>query len=430
MTIFRRRPNENFWCYKVRLGPNQWRTFKGFSDKRATDEKARQHQAQIDRGEVGLVDPYAEHKGSPLAQHVADYLAELIAKGNDPENTHRTELRLKKMHNVCGWNRLPDITTTSFLKFRDTGNMAKAAPKTRNDYQQIIRQFCRWCVRNGRLPLDPFQNLATVKVNGDIRRQRRALTDQEVQCLLQVTPAPRRTVYLAALLTGLRRAELEQLRWSDVHLDSPKPYLDVRASTTKNGQRAIIWLRDDLATTLRSLDQSGDAVFTVPDMDVFKADLASAEIAEKDKQGRIVDFHCLRHTLATNLGRAGVSVQTAMQVMRHSDIRLTTRTYTDASLLPTAEAIETLPRWEVQFQEKAVRTVGIPDVEIISRATKGATKTCAFPCVSVPSDAQQMGLTDNEHTRMDSEKSRNLQGVGAGNEDIRGVGIEPTTKGL
>ncbi len=430
MTIFKRRPNENFWCYKVRLGPNQWRTFKGFSDKRATDEKARQHQAQIDRGEVGLVDAYAEHKVSPLTQHVADYLAELIAKGNDPENTHRTELRLKKVLNVCGWNRLPDVTTTSFLKFRDTGDMAKAAPKTRNDYQQIIRQFCRWCVRNGRLPLDPFQNLATVKVNGDIRRQRRALADSEVERLLNLSPNPRKTVYMAALLTGLRRAELEQLRWMDVHLDSPKPYLDVRASTTKNGQRAITWLRDDLATALRALDQSGEAVFEVPDMETFKVDLANAKIAEKDRAGRIVDFHCLRHTLATNLGRAGVSVQTAMQVMRHSDIRLTTRTYTDASLLPTAEAIEALPRWEVQYQGQAVRAVGTPDVEIISRATKGATKTGAFSCVSVPSDAPQMGLTDKEHTRMDSEKSRDLHGVGAGNEKFRGVGIEPTTKGL
>ena len=133
MTIFKRRHNENFWCYKVRLGPNQWRTFRGFSDKRATDEKARQHQAQIDRGEVGLVDPYAEHKVSPLTQHVADYLAELIAKGNDPENTHRTELRLKKVLNVCGWNRLPDVTTTSFLK-AIKGNVSGAFPLAIDEY--------------------------------------------------------------------------------------------------------------------------------------------------------------------------------------------------------------------------------------------------------------------------------------------------------
>jgi hypothetical protein len=32
-----------------------------------------------------------------------------------------------------------------------------------------------------------------------------------------------------------------------------------------------------------------------------------------------------------------------MEAMRHSDMRLTMKVYTDAVLLPTADAIETLP---------------------------------------------------------------------------------------
>jgi len=398
-------------CWYFRLvvnGREQW--FKAYTDKAASLTLMQDTIKRLARGEQGLVDQFKESNARPLLEHVADYTAQQIADGNDAENTHRTELRLKKMHNVCGWNRLPDITTTSFLKFRDTGDMAKAAPKTRNDYQQIIRSFCRWCVKRGRMAIDPFQSLDTVKVNGDIRRRRRALTDVEVQRLLNVSPEPRKTVYKAALLTGLRRSELEQLRWSDVHLDSPRPYLDVRASTTKNGERAIIWLRDDLAAALRSLGQSGDTVFTVPDMEVFKADLAAAEIAEKDAQKRIVDFHCLRHTLATNLGRSGVSVQTAMQVMRHSDIRLTTKTYTDASLLPTAEAIEALPRWEVQQQE--AKATGTDDTTV-SGATVGATVYPSFSVANCPNVSLSHGSTDSKQTRMDTEQSRMDQGLNA-----------------
>ena len=55
------------------------------------------------------------------------------------------------------------------------------------------------------------------------------------------------------------------------------------------------------------------------------------------------DFHSLRHTLATNLARAGTSPRIAMEVMRHSDIKLTTKTYTDAGLLPVADAVVKLP---------------------------------------------------------------------------------------
>ena len=433
MTIFKRRPNENFWCYKVRLGPNQWRTFRGFSDKRATDEKARQHQAQIDRGEVNIVNRFEEHSKRQVLEHVEDYLRELEASGHDVDNNHIVELRLKKMLNACGWRRLSDVTIAAFLRFRDAGDMAKAAPKTRNDYQQIRRQFCRWCVRNGRLSLDPFQNLATVKVNGDIRRQRRALTDQEVQRLLQVSPEPRRTVYLTALLTGLRRAELRQLRWSDVRFDATKPFIVARASTTKNSKEAVIFLRDDLVAALRGLDQANDAngpLFRVPKRVTFYKDLAAAKITRRDKQDRVVDFHCLRHTLATNLGRSGVSVRTAMEIMRHSDIRLTTKTYTDSSLLPTSEAIETLPRWEPAPLEREAIAIGTNDMEETQCATKGATKQGSFWLTKMRHVAYIENFASDDETRMASGETCDNQGVAVGTENMRPLGIEPRTHRL
>jgi len=159
---------------------------------------------------------------------------------------------------------------------------------------------------------------------GRERRQRRALTHDEMSRLLAVN-ASRRVVYLAAVQTGLRRAELESLRWDDVHLEAARPFLTARASTTKNHLRAHIFLRDDLAAALRAiLPPSSDgagAVFEgrIPDMPTFKADLATAGIPRKDAMGRVVDFHALRHTLATNLANAKVGPQRAMEIMRHSE---------------------------------------------------------------------------------------------------------------
>lgn len=171
----------------------------------------------------------------------------------------------------------------------------------------------------------------------------------------------RRVVYLAALLTGLRRSELKSLRWSDVHLDAPNPFIDVPASVTKNNQRAIRWLRDDLVAALRPLrpcvgDQSGHMVFAdgVPTMEAFRADLASAGIAESDDRGRRVDFHALRHTLATNCARAGVGARITMEMMRHSDMRLTMKTYTDAMALPMMDALDRLPRFDVKMRSQSL----------------------------------------------------------------------------
>ena len=61
---------------------------------------------------------------------------------------------------------------------------------------------------------------------------------------------------------------------------------------------------------------------------------------DKGQEGR---FHSLRHTLGTNLALAGTSPRVAMEAMRHIDIRLTTKTYTDTGLLPVSDAVAKVP---------------------------------------------------------------------------------------
>jgi integrase len=45
---------------------------------------------------------------------------------------------------------------------------------------------------------------------------------------------------LLAMRTGLRRSRLAALKRGDVSLDAVTPFVDVRASTTKNGKPAAI----------------------------------------------------------------------------------------------------------------------------------------------------------------------------------------------
>jgi len=75
----------------------------------------------------------------------------------------------------------------------------------------------------------------------------------------------------------------------------------------------------------------------------FKTDLTTAGIEFLNAKGYRADFHSLRHTLATNLARAGTAPRVAMEILRHSDMRLTSKTYTDAGHLPVADAVLRLP---------------------------------------------------------------------------------------
>ena len=74
----------------------------------------------------------------------------------------------------------------------------------------------------------------------------------------------------------------------------------------------------------------------------FKSDLRAAGISPKNAEGRVVDFHSLRHTFCTNLQRLNVPLRLIMLMMRHSDRRLSDQTYTDTSLLPADETVQML----------------------------------------------------------------------------------------
>ena len=62
-----------------------------------------------------------------------------------------------------------------------------------------------------------------------------------------------------------------------------------------------------------------------------------------DGKGEVADFHSLRKTLGTELGKAGVPIRVAMELMRHSDAKLTTKIYTDSGMLPIWDAVGALP---------------------------------------------------------------------------------------
>jgi len=158
--------------------------------------------------------------------------------------------------------------------------------------------------------------------------------------------------------TGLRSSELAALKWSDLHLDAVTPFVQIRASTTKNGKSADMRLHPELAAALRDFKGSGvlddESVFKrVPRIERFRRDLIKAGIPLQDMLGRKAVFHSLRHTFGTNLARGGVASRVAMTLMRHSDRRLTDKVYTDENLLGTWAAFDALPNYAERASQGA-----------------------------------------------------------------------------
>ncbi|MCL2647165.1 MAG: site-specific integrase [Phycisphaerales bacterium] len=343
-----------YWMVKYYIdGKPQF--VKGYTDRQASEQLGAKLERAKAHGEQGLIDPYKDHRARPLAEHIDDYLADLRTLGRDDMYVYNIEKRLAKLLSLCGWTKLGDITADSFCRWREmpieqqqvAGEDKRIGPNTLNQYLETLRTFCGWAVKRKRMATNPLVDVEKMDDSADIRRERRSLTPEQIASLLAVVPAHHRIVYRLILSTGLRRQEAMDLRWGDVRFGSSKSFLQLRAEATKNHRAAMQPLLSSVAAGLRRLRGDAgdnDSVFpSIPSIYIHRKYLAAAGIPWKDEDGRQADFHALRHTFGTLLSNAGVPPRVVMELMRHSDMRLTMKTYTDPCALDTVGAVEKLP---------------------------------------------------------------------------------------
>ena len=71
-------------------------------------------------------------------------------------------------------------------------------------------------------------------------------------------------------------------------------------------------------------------------------DLTEAGIPVVDSRGRVVDFHSLRHSFVTALGRSGCPLVVAQALARHSTPTLTANTYSDVDATDQSQYLDRL----------------------------------------------------------------------------------------
>ena len=318
----------------------------GVSDRQTAEQKLRENIRDQERTSVGLMAPAAQRETfeNPMVKLVESHVADLKALGRCADHVRHVDKRLRRLMRECGWQSLREATADSFLRWRAKQTQA---PKTINEYHAVLSALFTWLRKQNRVPANPFEIINKVDTRGRERIRRRALNDDEAKRLLAT---PRKLLYLLAMQTGLRRGEINALHGGDFHLDAVNPYWVLPAAFVKNRKEQPRPLHPELVGELQKLKAVGklkpeNLVFPegVPTMKEIRKDFKAAEIPLKDERGYVVDFHALRTTYITRLQRAGVSPREAMELARHSDMRLTMKTYTDVAQLPLAATVRKLP---------------------------------------------------------------------------------------
>lgn len=337
------------WSARIRLdGWLKARTFPlHVTDERVAEQKMEKLIRELEQEAAGIIAPklMRDAAQTPIAGHLRAFLADIEAKGRSKNTLGKYRNCIPKLCKRCGWVMVRDITSQSFCQWRAASGLE---PKTLNDLLGAMSSLLQWMERQQLILANPLKHAGKI-TNRNPKAYRRALSLEHIEKLLAVAPLHRAMVYLTALYTGLRRAEMNGLKWEAFDLDSTPALLRVPSSISKNKKATTHELRAELAEALRAYRPASakpsDWAFKghVPRVHLIKRDLTAAGIPFEDEQGRRVDLHALRHTFITLLSASGVAPRVAMALARHSDLKLTMRVYTDTDRLGLDRAMALLP---------------------------------------------------------------------------------------
>ncbi|WLD13114.1 tyrosine-type recombinase/integrase [Planctellipticum variicoloris] len=260
-------------------------------------------------------DAIANFQATPLSDHFDAYRDYLRARQTSKMRLANMSRQFSRVCSDCGFKRLSDLDgaeLTAWLLDREKQGMSAA---TRNGYRETFVMFANWCCSGTkpRMIGNPFTSVPKANVKTDRRRQRRALTEDELQRLIAVAAArplaeygretvgrdaeaaggrkkrsnwtyaeltleglpsalerarqrlqdnpnlveklerlgqERALVLKTLVLTGLRKGELASLTVGQLELDGAMPFAVLDAADEKNGEGNSIPLRADLAGEL------------------------------------------------------------------------------------------------------------------------------------------------------------------------------------
>jgi len=162
------------------------------------------------------------------------------------------------------------------------------------------------------------------------------------------------------------------LRPESFDLEFDPATVTVGAAYSKRRREDVQPMRPDLAELVRDWlrdKQAGEKLWPEnPDApseswnanaaEMVRADLQAAGIEYRDDDGRVFDFHALRHQFISNLINGGANPKDAQTLARHSTITLTADRYTHVRLSSQLAALDKLPPLPIGSDDYALAPTG------------------------------------------------------------------------
>lgn len=196
---------------------------------------------------------------------------------------------------------------------------------------ETLRHMLYKGIEWGMLTENPFTKFRDSILYAEDESRVRYLSEDELKKLFKAleekpkekkkSPAYLKDIIMAALLTGLRRGDLLNLKWSDVDLKKGIMFFNEQK---KKAKRRIKVLNSDMIDLLKSTPRGeSEHIFNGPDgnpmLDIkrsFKTILKRAGIEN-------FHFHDLRHTSASYMVMKGASLKSVQEHLGHTSLAMT-----------------------------------------------------------------------------------------------------------
>jgi len=358
------------WAYRISTGKNSegkrtTKTQSGFPTKKAAQMAMIEAELQIKRGTYF-------HYRITIEELALSWLDKMKMSVRTNTFNKYQYIILKRIIPAWGKKRLMDVTAKGvedYYKWLILDEDPPLAPRTVQDIHKVFKALFNEAKKHGYLTVSP---LDLVRPPSSPRKKLRYWNEEQAKNFLEYASQEREyIIYVLALSTGMRKAEILGLHWEDV--DIKRKSISVRQTLSKNGRvfeevKSIAGYRNIniSASVVEALEswrtyqgiekeQAGDdykesdlVVTTTVGTPYHESNVSRSwrRLLEKVDVPKI-RFHDMRHTHATLLLKQGIHPKIVSERLGHSNVRVTLDTY--SHVLPGLQEVAAAAIEEVLF---------------------------------------------------------------------------------
>lgn len=269
---------------------------------------------------------------------IGDALKTFLKSKEDGGNTYRAYAsRLSGWEHWCNIENvmtLREFTREKAVEFaNETSSMD--SPKTAREKLRLLRQFIAWA--SDTYELDGYDPMKTVTPPKLVKRAKKFWTPDEIDRILEKAPTPEFRLFWSLMaFAGLRHAEA--CSFGPSMLDNGRLHL-----VGKGNKEAFLPISGRLMEEIAKVDVYEGMFYTAkyrkPDRCIkrLKGAVMRAGLDNSDATN-----HKFRHSFASNLLRAKVTVPATAKLMRHSEASTTLSTYSHLLAEDLSEAVNSV----------------------------------------------------------------------------------------